>query len=124
MTKNDKKLAALAQGLYLTNITILPGVSFIILILLYVKNKAELHPAALTHFRQAILANLVAGLLLLGVSAIILIAGSISSPYTWMYFLIYFLSIHSALILFGVFAFIKALAKETYIYPGFGSWWK
>ena len=123
MSKQDIKFATLAQLLYLTNITIFPVFSFVILILIYFKNRARLNPTTLLHFRQSLLANMVAGFLLIGVSALILLMGSWNSPYTWMYFLIYVLSIHSGLILFGVFAMIKANAGQAYIYPVFGRFW-
>ncbi len=124
MLNTDRRLATLAQALYLTNITIFPVVSFILLILLYLKYRTRLHPTALLHFKQAILANLVAGFLLIMVSLLILYVGEFNSPFTWMTLIIYFLSIHSALILFGVFALIKALAENAYVYPIFGRFWR
>lgn len=124
MTDKDSKLAASAQALYLFNISFLPILSFVILIHLYVKNRYSISPIAVLHFRQSILANIISGVLLLAVSGIILFIGGLNSPYTWMILLIYFICIHSALILFGVFAFIRALAKQEYVYPVFGKLWQ
>ncbi|WP_444995136.1 hypothetical protein [Aliikangiella sp. IMCC44359] len=123
MTQNTRQFAPIAQGLFLANITLLPIISFVILLFLYWKKRYVVDPVSRLHFRQAILASIVSGILLLIVSGLILFLGGLSSPYTWMVVLIYFVSIHSALILYAVFAFIKALAEEKYVYPLFGRLW-
>lgn len=123
LSQQQRKLAAVAQGLYLVNITILPIFAFIILIFLYFKNRASMHMTTLCHFRQSILANILSGFLLCVVSLVILLTGSFDSPYTWMILLLYFISIHSVLILYGVFGLIKALAGDAYQYPIIGKWW-
>jgi len=114
---------AIAHILYLTNITILPVASFLILIYLYNKVYNSGNKLEISHYRQSILANIVAGLLLVLVSGFILFYGSYDSPYTWIWLILYFTCIHSVLILFGVFALIKANAKQNYIYPVFGKLW-
>jgi uncharacterized Tic20 family protein len=124
MTKHDRRLATLAQALYLTNITILPLFSFVILVFMYKKNFAKMHATAVLHCRQAIFANIIAGILLIAVSGLIFLTGSFDSPYMWMILIIYFLSIHSVLILYGVFALIKAHNEEDYVYPVFGKLWQ
>lgn len=116
-------MAGLAQALYLLNISFLPGVSFIILVTLYIKNKPFSNPTVQLHFHQSILACIISGLLLLAVSGIILIIGEFDSAYTWATLIIYFTCIHSGLILFGVYALMKSLALQDYIYPLFGRLW-
>jgi len=120
----NKRLAGYSQILYLLNITLLPIISFLLLIVLYQKHKANDSPLVIQHFRQSFLANIVAGILLIFVSGLILIFGSLESAYTWMWFILYFLSIHSVLILFGVLAYIKASAGQLYTYPVFGKLWE
>lgn len=119
----ERKSAALAQILFLTNITVLPILSFVILIFLYNKTNTEQHSILVQHYRQSILANIIAGILLFVVSAFILGFGSFDSVYTWMWLILYFTCIHSMLILFGVFALIKAQAGQAYVYPVFGRLW-
>ncbi len=121
--KADSKSATLAHVLYLTNITIVPVLSFILLIVLYSKKKQSRNPILLQHYRQSILANVVAGLLLIVVSGLIIFFGSFESVFTWMWLILYFTCIHSLLILFGVFALIKAQAGQAYVYPLFGKFW-
>lgn len=118
-----QRLASLAQALYLTNITILPIISFVLLIFIYFKEKSNINDQVLNHFRQSILANIVAAFLLLVVSIAILLLGSLNSVYTWILLILYFICVHSILILFGVFALIKAWANQRYYYPLFGRIW-
>ena len=124
ITTKDRRLAITSQALYLTNLSIFPILSFIILIVLYFKYRNRCHSYALLHFRQSIMASVVSGILLIIVSVLILLLGGLQSPYTWMFLIVYFVSIHAALILYGVFAFIKAIALEKYTYPLLGGWWK
>ncbi len=119
----SRNVAVLAQALYLANITVLPILAFIILIFVYIQRERSLHPVAETHLKQSFIANIVSGVLLILVSLIILGFGSFDSPYTWMILLVYFISIHSMLILFGVFALIKAMAGVEYRYPLIGKLW-
>jgi uncharacterized Tic20 family protein len=119
--KQDKKAAAMAQILFLTNITVLPIFSFLLLIYFYQRQHKAL---VISHFRQSILANIVAGILLLLVSFVILAFGDFASVYTWMWLILYFTCIHSVLILFGVFALIKAQAGQSYYYPLIGKLWR
>ncbi|MCW8879742.1 MAG: hypothetical protein OQK04_14130 [Kangiellaceae bacterium] len=122
-TKRDHRLAVTAQTLYLANISVLPIIAFLLLIPIYLINKNAMHPLALQHQRQAILANVASGVLLVIVSGLILAFGSFDSPYTWIVLIIYFICIHSALILYGVFALIKAIVDEPYAYPLIGKLW-
>lgn len=119
----EKKSAALAQILFLTNITVLPVFSFVILLFLYNKTNRDQHSMSIQHYRQSILANIVAGILLIAMSTLILVLGSFDSIYTWMWLILYFTCIHSMLILFGVFALIKAQTGQAYVYPVFGKLW-
>lgn len=120
----ERKVAITSQALYLLNISVLPIVAFVILMVVYSMNKAKVHGNGLLHLKQAIVGSVVAGILLVIVSVIIMLIGSFDSPYTWMVLVLYFISIHSALILYGVFAFIKALVNEPYRYPLIGNIWK
>ena len=115
--------AGLAHILFLTNITVIPVISFLYLLFSYSKIKLTNETLLIQHYRQSILANIVAGILLLVVSGLILLLGDFDSIYTWMWLILYFTCIHSVLILFGVFALIKAQAGQSYIYPLFGKLW-
>ena len=122
--KPDNKLASTFQILYLTNMTIFPIVSFLILISFYFAAKKNFNELALGHFKQSFVASVFSGILLILTSGLILTLGSWDSVYTWMFLILYFLCIHTVLILFGVLGLIKAFARKPYTYPVIGKVWK
>jgi len=124
MSEEESRLAGLAQTLFLLNISFLPVVSFIILITLYLKKQPFENLTVRLHFRQAILANILAGILLLAISGIILFINDFNSPYTWAILITYFTCVHSALILYGVYALMKTFSQQAYVYPLIGKYWQ
>jgi uncharacterized Tic20 family protein len=115
--------ASRAHVLYLTNITFLPIISFFLQVFMYRKIRSSKNDFLIGHFRQSILASIIAGVLLICVSGLIVLFGNFESIYTWMWLILYVTCIHSLLILFGVFALVKAQAGDNYIYPLFGRFW-
>lgn len=120
---SNRKSSALAHLLFLTNITVLPVISFILLLITYNRNKARFDSEVLHHYRQSIIANIISGILLILVSAAILGLGSFDSVYTWMWLILYFTCIHSVLIFLAVLGLVKAQAGKRYSYPLFGNLW-
>lgn len=116
--------AVMAEILYLCNISVLPIVAFVVTLIFYFRLRNRLNEFERAHFRQAIVANITAGLLLLLVGVLILVLGGFSSPYTWMVLIVYFMCCHSVLILLGVFALTRALNQKVYIYPVVGRFWR
>lgn len=114
-------VAVQAEALYLINLLLFPGVGFLMLLWLASKNRNS--PSELTrcHLRQTIVASIWAGILLIIVAALIVLLGGFSSPYTWMVLILYFLTCHASLILFGILGLARAMAKQTTIYPLIGS---
>lgn len=123
LSEKDRRLSIIAQALYLLNISVLPILAFLIQLIIYKAGGDRSHRQAVEHQRQAILASITAGILLIIISGLILFLGGFSSPYTWVLLITYFISIHSALILYGVFAIIKAIVDEPYRYPILGRFW-
>jgi len=123
LSNRDRRLSIIAQALFLLNISVLPFLAFLIQLVIYMAGGKNSHPQALEHQRQAILGSVTAGILLIIVSGLILFLGGFSSPYTWVLLITYFISIHSALILYGVFAIIKAIVDEPYRFPLLGRFW-
>ncbi len=123
VSDKDHRLAVAAEVLYLCNITLLPVLGFIGLLVIYSRRAESAQPLALHHLRQAIVASIVSGLLLIAVSLLIVLLGGFSSPYTWMLLILYFTAIHSALILFGVFGITRAANDREYFYPLIGRLW-
>ena len=111
------KLATQAEALYLINLLLLPGIGFILLLLM-VKQHVKHHAALVRcHLKQTLHASIWAGILLVFINAIILLFGSYTEPWTWVVLIIYFTSIHATLVLLGVVGLSKAMAGRHYHYP-------
>ena len=109
--------SSFAHMLFLLNITVLPVIAFIWLLINYSKIGEADNKTVIHHYRQSIIANVMSGILLVIVSAGIVFGGGLDSPYMWMWLILYFTSIHSLLILLAVFAYFRAKAGRPYSYP-------
>jgi uncharacterized Tic20 family protein len=116
----DTRLAVTAQVLYLVNLLLLPGLAFVIMLLLYMTKRNSASDFSLFHLRQAISATLWAGILLVGCNVLILLTGGYDGPWTWVIIIIYFTMAHSTLIILGMIALIKAMAGQYWRYPLIG----
>ena len=114
-------VAVQAETLYLFNLLLLPGLSFLLLLWLAAANRNSDSELTRCHLRQTIIGSIWAGFLLLIVAGFIVYLGGFTSPYTWMVLILYFLTCHAALILFGILGLARAMAKQTYVYPLIGS---
>jgi hypothetical protein len=106
-----------AEALYLVNLLLLPGVGFLVLLALYLRNLRVAPPLAVCHLRQTLSASLWAGALLLVANVMILLLGGYHSPYTWMVVIIYFTTCHATLVLLGVMGLAKAMAGQCFRFP-------
>jgi len=109
--------------LYLLNLLLIPGLAFVLLIWLYQRNKDSGSDFVLQHLRQNLLAMVVSGVAILGVSIAILLLGGFSSPWTWMVLILYGVTIHATLVLLGILSVVKASNGEAFRYPLFGRLW-
>ena len=120
----EKRLASWGAGLYLLNLLLIPGLGFVLLILLYQKNKNSSGEFVLHHLRQNLVAMVASGVAIVGISIAILLLGGFNSPWTWMVFILYGVTIHATLVLLGVLSLVKASNGEDFQYPLFGRLWK
>lgn len=81
---------------------------------------AQASALARCHLRQAISGSLWAGVLLVVLNAVILILGGYRSPATIVTLILYFFSVHTALILIGMAGLAKATASQRFVYPLIG----
>jgi hypothetical protein len=114
--------AVQAEALYLINLLLLPGLAFLLLLVLFRRHRDSADPLVRGHVRQAFAASLLAGLLLTGVPALIALAGDLTQPGTWMVLLLSFVCCHGALVLLGVLGLARALAGKPYTYPLLGGY--
>ena len=113
-------LAVTAEALYLSNLLLLPGIAFAVLVWLYLRHRATATALAASHLRQTLVASVWAGLLLIAANLIILLLGGYRAPYTWVVLVIYFTVCHSTLVVLGILGLSKAMAGQTFRYPLIG----
>ena len=77
-------------------------------------------PLARQHLKQATYVSFWGGLLIVGLSAAILLAGGLQSAWTWVVLILYFTCIHSTLILLGMVALVKAMGGQSWRFPVIG----
>jgi len=116
----DQPLAVVAESLYLINLLLFPGLAFLILAWLYFKYENHTLSLASCHLRQTFSASIWAGLLLLLVNALIILAMGYKTPYTWVIVIPNFIICHSTLVLLGIFGLVRALDGKSFKYPLIG----
>ena len=99
--------AALAS---LLNLTFLPGIGFIWILL--VGRNADKHEIDGYHVSLAIKINVIAAIALLLVSGLMLALGGFDSMYTWAYVLTYFILVHTVFIMAATWALVVAWSGE------------
>lgn len=119
-TDKDKRVAITAEALYLLNLLLLPGIAFILLLLLNRKHHSNASPLALCHLRQTVAASIWAGVLLVPFTILTITVGGYESIGAWTVAILYFIICHSSLILLGVFGLSRAMAGRTWRYPLIG----
>ena len=120
MDQSGKSLAITAEGLYLVNLLLAPGLAFALLLAIYLVKKNSASPLAMNHLSQATGVSLLGGALIIVVVVLFVFFADQDSAYTWMAVLFYFTFVHSSLIMMGVFGLIKALNGQHFSYPLLG----
>jgi hypothetical protein len=119
-TTPGQPLAVLAESLYLANLLVAPGLAFVVLLLLWWRHRLNAPPLARQHLRQATWVSVVAGLLIVCLSALLVALGGFAWHGTWVIVITYFVCVHGALVLAGMFALAKAMAGQPWRYPWVG----
>ncbi|WP_374590368.1 hypothetical protein [Aquabacterium sp.] len=117
---DGQRLAVIAEALYLANLLLAPGIAFAALVWLWFRHKDAAPPLARQHLRQATYVSVVGGGLIVCLSAGLVALGGLHWPWTWVVVLTYFVCIHGALVLCGMFALAKAMAGQMWRYPLIG----
>lgn len=113
-SENNNKLqlkrasnAALAS---LLNLTILPVVGFVALVLIY-KN-TQPHTIDRYHAALGIKINIIAVTALVLVSMLMFFLGGFDSPWTWVYVISYFTIVHTGFIVFALWVLVRAWSGD------------
>ena len=99
--------AALAS---LLNLTILPVISFIALLLIYRKTQPDTIDRY--HVILGLKINITAAAALFLVSALMILLGGFDSPWTWVYVISYFTIVHTIFIVFVLWALVRAWSGD------------
>lgn len=111
---NDNHAAEKAAIAGLLNLTLLPGIAFIWLLIqrkhLIVAEQRSL--IAVHHNFYALKLNLTAAFFLIVVTTLMILLGGFQSAWTWVYVISYFTLVHSVFILLAVWAYTRANAGK------------
>jgi hypothetical protein len=110
-------LAILAESVYLANLLILPGLAFLVLVWIYLRHRSSSPSLARCHLRQTFTASIWAGILLLVANLIIIALGGYNSPTTWVVVILYFTTVHAALVLLGTLGIARAMSGKHFHFP-------
>ena len=114
---SGQHLAVAAEALYLTNLLLLPGLAFVLLLWLFIKNRNHHDTLARCHLLQTIIASIWAGVMLVVINLLIVVLGGYTSPTTWIVVILYFTTVHATLVLLGTLGLARAMAAKHYHYP-------
>ena len=104
------KRASNAALFSLLNLTLLPVISFIGLLLIYPKTEANTIDRY--HVLLAIKINISAAIVLFLVSSLMIFLGGFNSAWTWVYVITYFTLVHTIFIIFAVWALVRAWSGD------------
>ncbi len=90
------------------NLTFLPGLAFIILLMKL--NKCQKNSLSGYHLSFAIKLNLIAAAALILVSILMILLGGFNSGWTWVFVITYFVLVHTIFIVLAVWALIRSWA--------------
>ncbi len=112
--KSQQERASNAALASLLNLTILPVIGFIWLLVIYKKTVNQSSPQAIDayHAKLGIKLNLIAAAALFLVSALMILLGGFHSPWTWVYVISYFTMVHTIFIVFAIWALVRAWSGE------------
>ena len=116
----ERSLAVRAEALYLVNLTLLPGIAFLMLWRMHSRLAAARDGFAGQHVRQAFVASIWSGALLVLAVGSLVALGDLHKPGTWIAIITYVICVHSLLVFGGVVGVARAMAGQPWRYPLIG----
>ncbi|SFC01333.1 hypothetical protein [Pseudoalteromonas denitrificans] len=110
-TDPQKKMSVIAQSLYLANLLLLPGLSFLLLLNYFIKFKSQSGLARI-HLYRAMQLCIVNGVLLAIVPLIYIFVFSEKPDTAIMIMIFYFVCVHAVFVLLGMLNLSRAMAKK------------
>jgi hypothetical protein len=108
--EQEIRLASRAALASLLNLTFLPGIAFVWLLLLLRKTPQQ--NIVRYHALFGIRLNLTAAFALLVVSALMILLGGFDSAWTWVYVITYFTFVHTVFIVVAVWAMVRSWSGD------------
>jgi len=121
--KQERGIAVAAQTLYLVNLMLLPGLAFLILLVLFAMHRRSKSALVRNHLAQTVGVSALGGALIVVVLGLIYLQGG-AGPYAWLWGILYFTFVHTSLIFVGVVGFVKALNGHEFVFPVVGRWFR
>ncbi|MDD1823355.1 hypothetical protein LRP52_14235 [Photobacterium sp. ZSDE20] len=112
--KQELKSASNIALLSLLNLTFLPVIAFIFLLMKLKQFKKQ--SFAYYHLQFAIKLNLIAAIALILVSIIMISLGGFNSGWTWVFVITYFVFIHTVFILIAVWTLVRSWSGHKFGY--------
>lgn len=103
---DDISLASKAALYSLLNLTVLPIIGFVMLVMLYKKTKND--SISRYHATLGIKINIIAAVMLLLVSLVIILVSGLDSPWTWVYVISYFTIVHTTFIMTAIWSLVRS----------------
>lgn len=110
-------IAVLAESLFLINLMLLPGLAFVLLLLLWWRYHDHADPLVRNHLRQTVVTCIWGGGLLVSISVAIFALGGLDNPWSWVIGVLYFVLFHAGLIYLGVMGLVRAINGHSWRYP-------
>ncbi len=104
------KRASSAALFSLLNLTVLPIIGFVALLFMYLKT--EPNTIDRYYIILGIKTNVVAGVALIVVTAVMILLGGFTSPWTWVFVVSYFVFVHALFILFATWTLTRSWTGE------------
>lgn len=119
-SSSGQTLAITAEVLYLVNLLLVPGLAFVMLLVIYFRNIRQAPALAACHLRQTVSASLWAGVILVIVNLVIILEGGYDWEWTWVIVILYFTICHTTLVLLGTLGLVYAMNGKPFRYPLIG----
>jgi len=113
-------LAVTAEALFLINLLLLPGLAFVVLLVLWWRKRDAAPAIAAAHLNQAVSASLWAGVLLVIANAAVIVLGGYQGAQLWVVAILWFTVFHSTLLFLGMFGLSKAMSGQCWRFPLIG----
>ncbi|WDE14182.1 hypothetical protein [Thalassomonas haliotis] len=113
-SSSAKRLAIICQSLYLANLLLLPGVCFVVLVWFFLRFRQQKNWARIHLYRALQLSVLAGGLLVL--VPILYMLFSADMKLSLMMVILYFVTMHAALVLLGMLNLSRAMAKKLPVF--------